>query len=164
MWLWLMKIPTQYQLIMPTGQSKTICGNASDKTRWTSLKLLQVVWWPILKPIQVAWPSPQLYKTVKTNLVVCAAIWWVNLQLMQLALSSGLWNQCKWSHLVANFVTNASGAIWWPTLQLVQVVSFGGQICKWYQLMTKFETNMNVPCGCQTLLEAQRTQGIDSVT
>ena len=65
---------------------------------------------------------------------------------------------------MANFVTNASGAIWWPTLHLVQVVSFGGQICKWYQLMTKFESNVNVPCGCQTLPEAQRTQSIQSIT
>ena len=53
-----MKIPTQYEVIMTTGQSKTICGNACDKIRWPSIKLLQVVWWPILKPMQIAWPSP----------------------------------------------------------------------------------------------------------
>ena len=45
-------------------------------------------------------------------------IWWPNLQLMQL-----------WCHLVAKFVTNASGVVWWPNLQLILVAPSGGQIC-----------------------------------
>ena len=45
-------------------------------------------------------------------------IWWPNLQLMQL-----------WCHLVAKFVTNASGVVWWPNLQLILVVPSGGQNC-----------------------------------
>ena len=40
-------------------------------------------------------------------------------QTMHETLPGGqVWNQCKWCHLVAKFVTNASGAIWWLNLQL----------------------------------------------
>ena len=39
MWLKLIKLPTQYQLIMPIRQSKAICGNASDS-----------IWWIFLEP------------------------------------------------------------------------------------------------------------------
>jgi len=33
----------------------------------------------------------------------------------------------QWRHLVAKFVTNASGAIWWPNLEQIQVAPSGGQ-------------------------------------
>jgi len=60
------------------------------------------------------------------------AIWWPNLELMQVGPSGGqIWNQCKWRHLVDNFVTNASGAIWWTILQLMQIAPSGGQICNY---------------------------------
>ena len=71
MWLWLMKIPTQYQLIMPTGQSKTICGNASDKTRWPIWKHLQVVWWPILKTL----PEAQRTQGIDSVTWVASPVW-----------------------------------------------------------------------------------------
>ena len=33
-------------------------------------------------------------------------------------------NLCKWRHLVAKFVTNASGATWWPNFEPMQVAFF----------------------------------------
>ena len=41
MWLWLMRIATQYQLMRSIGQSRQ-CGNASGATCWPKLKLMQV--------------------------------------------------------------------------------------------------------------------------
>ena len=35
---------------------------------------------------------------------------------------------CMWRHLVAKFLTNASGATWWPNFLLTQVAPPGGQI------------------------------------
>ena len=35
-----------------------------------------------------------------------------------------LWNQCKWRHLVAKFVTDASGASCWPNLEPMPVAFF----------------------------------------
>ena len=68
---------------------------------------------------------------------------------------------CKWRRLMANFVTNTSGAnlvaqfaadassaTWWPNLQPVQVLPTGGQICNqclWCHLVAKFATNLMVP-------------------
>ena len=47
------------------------------------------------------------------------------MQLMQVAPSGGqICNLCKWRHLVAKFVTDASGATWWPNLEPMQVAFF----------------------------------------
>ena len=63
------------------------------------------IWWPCLQPMQVMPSGGQIWNASGT-------IWWANLQLMQLAPSGDqIWNQCKWRHLVDNFVTNASGAM-----------------------------------------------------
>ena len=88
------------------------------------------------------------------------------------------WNLCNMHHPVAkvsdatwwpNFKTRTSGAKWWsnlePTqeappgsqiLKPMQVVPFGGicELCKW-RPWCKI---------CKTLPEAQRTQGIESIT
>ena len=85
MLLWLMKIPTQYKLIMSIWQSKE---------KW----------------------------------------------------------QCKWCHLVVKSVTNACDATWLLILQTMQLVPTGGQI--W---------NKCIRTKCETLPEAQRTQGIESI-
>ena len=46
---------------------------------------------------------------------------------MHVTLPGGqLWNPCKWCHLVAKFVTYASGATWWPNSELMPS---GGQNC-----------------------------------
>ena len=87
-----MKIPTQYLLIMPMGQSKAM---------------------------QVTQPGGQLCKQCKWCHLVAkfatnasGAIWWSNLQLMQVAPFSGqIWNLCKWRHLVAKYATNASHGV-----------------------------------------------------
>ena len=83
---------------------------------------------------------------------------------MQLAPSGGqIWNQCKWRHLVDNFVTNASGAIRWPTLQLAQEVSSGDQICKLQHLMTKLATNAIGAIWWQNLELMQVTPSGDQI-
>ena len=41
MWLWLMRIATQYQLMMSMGNPRQ-CGNASGATWWPKLTLMQV--------------------------------------------------------------------------------------------------------------------------
>ena len=38
------------------------------------------------------------------------------------------WNQCKWRHLVAKFITNASDANCWPNFQPMQVAPPGAKI------------------------------------
>ena len=38
------------------------------------------------------------------------------------------WNQCKWRHLVAKFITNASDASCWPNFQPMQVAPPGAKI------------------------------------
>ena len=88
---------------------------------------------------------------------------------MQFAPTGGqIWNWCKWRHLVDNFVTYASGAIRWQTFQLAQVVSSGGQ--KAFQGNVTMQVTWNVTQWpnfepiCNTLPEAQRTQGIDFIT
>ena len=90
-----MKIPTQYQLIMPTGQFKAMW-QCSDAT-----------WWPTFKPMQVAPPHVQILNQCK--------LWWPNLQLMQVAPSGGQILQLI--QMVVKFATNASGTIWWTNLQ-----------------------------------------------
>ena len=44
---------------------------------------------------------------------------------MQVAPSGGqICNLCKLCHLVAKFVTDASGATWWPNLESMQVAFY----------------------------------------
>ena len=85
MWLWLMRIATQYQLMMSMSNPRQ-CSNASGATWWPKLKLMQVaplcgqtcnwfkkrqlltksttntssvIWWPRWQPVQVAPPGGQ---------------------------------------------------------------------------------------------------------
>ena len=47
----------------------------------------------------------------------------------------------NWRHLVAKFLTNASGTTWWPNFLLIQVAPSGVWIsnkCMWSHLLTKF--------------------------
>ena len=57
---------------------------------------------------------------------------------MHVTLPGGqLWNQCKWCHLVAKFVTKASIATWWPKLEPMLIALHVGQIfnqCKWHSI------------------------------
>ena len=53
---------------------------------------------------------------------------------MQEAPSGGEnWNQCKWRHLVAKLITNASCANFWPHLQENQVAPSGCHIYNQYK-------------------------------
>ena len=90
--------------------------------------------WFLPEEVQVTQSGGQLWKwshlVVKFETNASDALWWPNLQLVQVAPSSGqICNSCKWRHLVAKFATNASGAIWWPKLKPMQVAPSGGQIC-----------------------------------
>merc|ERR1712218_565348 len=67
------------------------------------------------------------------------------MQAMQVAPPGGqIIYLCKWRHLVAKFLSNASGATWWPNYLLMQVAPPGDQIVyqyKWRHLVAKFLTN-----------------------
>ena len=70
-----MKIPTQYQLIMPIGQFKAMW-QCSDAT-----------WWPTLEPMQVAPPDDQILNQCKFCHLLAkfetdtkCTSWWPNLQ------------------------------------------------------------------------------------
>ena len=55
--------------------------------------------------------------------------------------SQAIW-LCIWRHLVAKFLTNASGVTWWINFLLSQMAPPGGRIsylCKWPHLVAKFE-------------------------
>ena len=73
MWLWLMRIATQYQLMMSIGQF----GNASGATWWPKLKLKQVA----TLSGQTCNKKPQLLAKSTTN--ACSVIWWPKLELIQ---------------------------------------------------------------------------------
>ena len=120
MWLWLMKIPSQYQLIMPKGQLKAMWQcmwdnlvanfgtNASGETSCPNFEPMQIMvtqfatdtsgsfWWPNLQSVQVAPPGGQNCKQ------------WMIIWLQNLLLANG-----RRRHLVVKFATNSIGAKWW---------------------------------------------------
>ena len=56
---------------------------------------------------------------------------WPTLESMQVVpLHDQIFKQCRWCHLVAQFVTDARCATWWLNLQSVQVVPTGDHIYK----------------------------------
>ena len=97
MWLWLMRIATQYQLMMSMG-NPTQCGNASDAT-----------WWPKLKLMQVATLGGQTCTIARSAICTIArsAIWWPKLELIQGTPPGGQnWNKCKWKLNIARGTTD----------------------------------------------------------
>ena len=56
--------------------------------------------------------------------------------------SQAIW-RCMWCHLVAKYLTNASGATWWPNFVLLQEVCTNARISNKFircHLLTKFSS------------------------
>ena len=121
-----MRIPTQYQLIMPIGQFQ-----AMRQCMWPNLvdnigTNCNAIAMQVAPPDdQVLDQSKLCHLVVKFVINAGGAIWWQNLQLMQVVSSCGqIFNLCKWRHLVAKFATNVSGAKLLPSpIQVTKSIS-----------------------------------------
>ena len=76
---------------------------------------LNTSWW---SPYIAMWQYGQWWCGVAISATFAdnagGATWWLNLQPIQVVPPGGqICNQCKWRHLLAKIVSNASGANWW---------------------------------------------------
>ena len=121
-----MKIPSQYELIMPIRQSR-----AMRQCKWLNLVGKSVTMQVVPSVTMQMVPSDgQICNQCKWRHLVAkfvtnasSATWWPKMEPMPIALNVGqIWNQYWWRHLVVKFWTNTSGTTYnWPNLEPMQV-------------------------------------------
>ena len=102
--------------ILADNARRAIQGNEAMQVMQVmqAMQAMQVM--QVMKVMQVMQVIQDRIYTEKVT-ITRSAIYRPNLELMQVGPSGGqIWNQCKWRHLVDNFVTNANCAVWWSNL------------------------------------------------